>query len=178
MKNLFKTLIFLIIFLSPIFSQTQDSATLKMPDGSKTVNLYFNITDNDNIFSESAIISAVKLRLRQNGIKYHPTLIRDNIHGYLFIRVHVFDVESEFVYSYDVQFIKNLLMSVGDEARTSQIGDMVDRGKTIHSSVVVYGTSTNMGLATLNEYQKRSTIDGLLQHIDKFSADFLDANDL
>ena len=64
MKNLFKTLIFLIIFLSPIFSQTQDSANLKMPDGYKTVNLYFNITDNDNIFSESAIISAVKLRLR------------------------------------------------------------------------------------------------------------------
>ena len=178
MKNLFKTLIFLIIFLSPIFSQAQDSANLKMPDGYKTVNLYFNITDNDNIFSESNIISAVKLRLRQNGIKYHPTPTKDDNHGVLVVSVFVIEVESEFIFTYNVEFVKNLLMSVVGEVRTSQIGDMFDRGKILHSAVVVYKTPRDMGLKTLNDNNRRDMIDGLLTNIDKFSANFLDANDL
>jgi hypothetical protein len=158
-----RKILLLTILLSIAFGQSpQQSANLKMPDGYKTVNLYFTIDDRDNIFSESAIISAVKLRLRQNGIKYNSKESMDRNLGVLNINLFTLKDGNKFLlYNSSLGFLKFSLMSNDGQ---------------VYPYATVYETPNALGSVKIESKDK--VIKKILSDVDRFSADFLDANDL
>ena len=174
-----RKILLLTILLSIAFGQSpQQSANLKMPDGYKTINLYIDIDDKLDIVSESTVLSALKLRLRQNGIKYHAKNNFDEINGTLVVDLFIKEQgNNAFIFTLSLLFSKPSMMSIGGEVAISRVGDMINRGKVVHQGVIVYETPRTLGLY----YKKDSTkkvLDIILRHVDKFSADFLDVNDL